>query len=207
MDPGPADFIVKTATDTLSKTDNTEMIELQVEVTDSHGTSKVIKDWLTPKMMGKIRNFCYGTGVASLYDSGDLSADHCAGLSGRCLIAVEKGGRAPDGSNYPDKNKIRDYIASNGHASAPKPSAVQVPDTKAAMLKARSAYKARFPGTPNDELIESWNQRVRKYFLGKNPELVTSVEWTKFAADGFAKPKPEQPFGDEQQFKEDDIPF
>ncbi len=210
MDPGPADFVVKSAIDTLSQSDNTEMIELQVEVTDAHGNTKVLKDWLTPKMMGKMRNFCYGTGAAALYDQGSLMAEHCAGLGGRCLLAVEKGGMAADGGRYPDKNKIRDYIAGNGSpAPAPKSPAVSVPDSTAAMRKAQSAYKAKMPAeTPRDELVEAWNQNVKKYFFGKDPDLITAAEWNKFAADGFKKPAAQQPFADDAvEFDDSSIPF
>jgi hypothetical protein len=209
MDPGPADFVVKTAEDTLSKTDSTEMIEMQVEVTDAHGNTKIIKDWLTPKMMEKMRNFCYGTGVSSLYDQGILTAEHCDGLSGRCLIAVEKGSADPKGGKYPDKNKIRDYIPTNGHTPAPVPKSptAAVPQATAAMRKAQTAYKAKYPQTPRDELIEAWNQKVNKYFFGRKPELVSAAEWQKFAADGFEKPAPEAPFGETKEFEESDIPF
>ncbi len=210
MDPGPADFVVRAAVDTISSSDKTtEQIELTIEVTDAHGNTKTITDWLTPKMMEKMRNFCYGTGVGSLYESGQLMAEHCDGLSGRCQIAVEKGGPDPKGGRYPDKNKIRDYIPNgNGHAApAPKSPAAAVPESAAAMRKAQSAFKAKHPQSPRDELIEGWNQAVKKYFFGKKPELVTAGEWEKFAADGFVKPAVEQPFGDDAQFKEDDIPF
>lgn len=207
FDPGPADFVVKTAMDTQSQSDGTDMIELQVEVTDAHGESKIIKDWLTPKMMDKMRNFCYGTDAASLYDQGTLMAEHCVGLGGRCLIAVEKGGADPKGGRYPDKNKIRDYIAGNGHAPAQRSPTISVPNSKAAMLTAQRTYKAKFSQTPLDEIKEAWNQAVRKYFFGKDAGLVTAAEWNKFAGDGFVKPAPAQPFGDEPQFKEDDIPF
>jgi len=207
MEPGPADFVVKSAADTLSNSDKTEQIEMQVEVFDQHGTSKVITDWLTPKMMEKMRNFCYGANVAALYDQGTLLAEHCIGLSGRCLIAVEKGGPDPKGGRYPDKNKIRDYIAANGHApAAPRSPAISVPDAAAAMRKAQQTYKNKYPNVPRDEIVEGWNQRVRKYFLGKNPELVTTAEWNKFAADGFEKPAPTDPFGETPAFSNTDDP-
>jgi hypothetical protein len=84
---------------------------------------------------------------------------------------------------------------------------------QAAMRKAQIAFKGKYPSSPKEELIEGWKLVTKKYFNGKDIGLVTSVEWEKFAADGFEKPKAADPFGGEQTFQVDDpnhpdfIPF
>ncbi len=75
------------------------------------------------------------------------------------------------------------------------------------MRKAQQAFKEKSPpSTPRDELVEAWKQRVHKYFLGKAEGLVTASEWAKFAADGFEKVKPAEPFT-ENEFLDSEIPF
>ncbi len=211
---GEADFVVKSALDKNAQKDGREMIEIQCECTDSAGTTKVIKDWLHPAMEHKVRHFCYAVGLGSLYERGELAAEHVEGRGGRCMIRTDK----DKSGKYPDKNEIRDYVVAaqtkqtsgyqnakgNGAATQQKP----VPSSaELAKRKAWAAYKAKWPDAPTAETQEAFKVAAAGYFRGKPFDLINGTEWEKFVADEFVRKPGESPIPDEPVFTESDIPF
>lgn len=207
---GEADFVVKTAVDKLAQKNGVEMIELQVEVTDADGTSKVLKDWLHPALMHRIRHFCYAVGLGSIYERGELAAEHCVGRGGRCMVIVESS------EEYGDQNKVRDYViaaqtkdtASYQNAKGNNGGTQKLDTTPAEVAKRRAwaAYKAKFPESPTDELQEGFRQSVAGVFPGKKTELLTAADWDRFVAGDFVKVV-ENPISETPVFADSDVPF
>lgn len=101
---GEYDYEVIEAKEARSKSGN-EMIALKVRV--FHGESeRTMNDYLLDSMPGKLKHFCVQNGLQRQYDGGTLCADDCSGRTGRAFVGIEKD-RA---GNYPDKNKIVDYV-------------------------------------------------------------------------------------------------
>lgn len=209
---GEADFVVKSGLDKLSQKDSTEMIELQVECTDAEGTTKVIKDWLHPAMEHRIRHFCYATGLGAVYERGELTAEHCEGRGGRCMIDLETSDK------YGDQNKIKDYVvadqtkgttgyqnakAANGAGTQHKPEPAEAEKAK---HKAWAAFKGKFPDVQTEVLKGEFVKAVADYFPAKKIELISAQQWEQFVGDGFAKDLV-SPIGETVEFAEDDIPF
>lgn len=204
---GEADFVVKTALDKHAQKNGVEMIELQIEVTDADGTSKVLKDWLHPALMHRIRHFCYAVGLGSIYERGELCAEHCVGRGGRCMVIIESS------EEYGDQNKVRDYVVAGqtketpGYQTAKGNGAAKPPsDVDQAKRRAWTKYKAKFPQSPTDELQEGFRQSVAGVFPGKKAELLSAADWDRFVAGGFVKVM-ESPISEEPAFAESDIPF
>jgi hypothetical protein len=208
---GEADFVVKTAKNAISK-NNDEMIEMQVECTDADGMTKVVRDWLHPAMPHRIRHFCYATGLGSIYERGELDAEHCGGRGGRCMIQVEHS------EQYGDQNKIKDYVVadqtkgttgyqnaknSNGAGPQHKPEPTEAEKAK---RRAWDNFKSKFPEVQTAELQGEFKKAVADYFPAKKIELIGAGEWDRFVKDGFVKDAT-SPIGDEAVFAESDIPF
>jgi hypothetical protein len=209
---GEADFVVKSGLDKLSQKDSTEMIELQVECTDADGTTKVIKDWLHPAMEHRIRHFCYATGLGAVYERGELTAEHCEGRGGRCMIDLEKSDK------YGDQNKIKDYVvadqtkgttgyqnakAANGAGTQHKSDPTEAEKAK---RRAWDNFKSKFPEVQTAELQTEFRKAVDDYFPAKKIELIGAGEWERFVNDGFVKDAT-SPISDETVFADSDIPF
>lgn len=93
-------------------------------------------------------------------------------------------------------------------APAPKPAPKTAPPPKSASPareRAWDAFKEAHPGLSVTERAAQWRNDLAAMFPGKAQDQVTDAEWIK-AASRFKSPAT-APFGDEQQFKEDDIPF
>jgi hypothetical protein len=211
LQKGEADFVVKTARNAISQ-NNAEMIELQVEVTDSTGMTAILKDWLLPAMGHKLRHFCYATGLGAVYERGELDAEHCTGRGGRCMVAVEKS------EQYGDKNKIKDYVvadqtkgttgyqnakAANGAGTQHKPDPTEAEKAK---HRAWGVFKSKFPEVPTVELQGEFKKAVTDYFPAKKVELIGAADWERFIKDGFAKALV-SPIGEDAGFTDDSIPF
>lgn len=117
---GEYDFEVKDAAEKESKNGN-EMIELQVTIFDTEGNRSMVFDYLvhTPKAAYKVKHFADATGMEDRYARGEMQAHDCVFKKGRCKVIVKKGERKDDGSFYPDRNSISDYVATATAATAP----------------------------------------------------------------------------------------
>jgi hypothetical protein len=63
------------------------------------------------------------------------------------------------------------------------------------------------PTSSKEAKNEMWKGTVHDYFKGKPQQQVTASEWRQFVKDDFVQPVPVNPIGEEEQFKEEDIPF
>ncbi len=111
MEPGIYDFEVAQAQDTVSKSGN-DMIKLQLKVWDKDGNERFVFDYLLEAMEFKLRHFAESVELLDLYNAGEMFAPDCVGRCGKVELLVEKGARKPDGTMYPDKNTVKDYVPS-----------------------------------------------------------------------------------------------
>ncbi len=102
-------FQVNDAENCISKSGN-EMIKLTITVWADNAVT--IFDYLLEAMAHKLRHFCSATGLIAKYESGDLEDVDCVGKEGHLELIVQKGKQKDDGSMYPDRNAIKDYLLS-----------------------------------------------------------------------------------------------
>lgn len=124
MAPGFYSFVVKDAENCVSKTGN-DMIKLTLSVQDANGFKHTLFDYLLQKgkqMEFKLRHFCEHTGLMDKYNAGELLAADCVDKAGVCEIVLQPGADKYDGTKYPDKNAVKDYMENKVSMSkAPTP--------------------------------------------------------------------------------------
>ena len=119
IEAGTYPFEVLEAEDTKSKSGN-EMIKVKLKLWDNAGRERVVFDYLLEAMSYKLRHFCEATSLLDKYETGDLQASSLIGRGGKLELETELGKAKPDGSgNYPDKNRVADYVKSDGAVSKP----------------------------------------------------------------------------------------
>jgi hypothetical protein len=122
---GEVDFEVLEAEEKMSASGNS-MIELTMRVTDSHGVSSRVWDYLvaTPATKYKIKAFCEVTGLINVYNDAYLEDSHCVGRIGRCYVNYEeyKGKKSLKVKFYcatPNADKKEDESQHAKHSSSP----------------------------------------------------------------------------------------
>ena len=93
------------AVEKVSKAGNS-MIEMRVAVRGSDGIDRELPDWLVANDRGalKLRHAAEAVGALARYEAGEIEAEHFPGHDVRVKIIVEKR------RNFPDQNRIEDYI-------------------------------------------------------------------------------------------------
>jgi Protein of unknown function (DUF669) len=112
---GEYDFTVVYAEDKVSEKGN-EYIFLKLQVWDFDGRERLIFTNLA--FIKLLKHFCDITGLQDKYQHGEIFAADCLNKMGRCILKIQQGNKKPDGSYYPDKNVVEDYIIK-------KPSTIQ----------------------------------------------------------------------------------
>lgn len=108
---GNYSFVIREAKQRLSSTGN-PMIEVLISIVDNNGNNRNIKDYLlsTDKMIYKLKHLCDSIGVLKDYERGILDLVKFVNQKGQAKIIIQKGGVSADGSLYPDKNAVKDYL-------------------------------------------------------------------------------------------------
>lgn len=106
LTPGPANFEILEAADTVSKSSGNPMIKLQLRVWDKDGREGIIFDYLTSNAQWKIKNLLESIGCIDLYGSGEIDPGALVGSGGNAIIFIEKDRTG----QYGDSVKIRDYV-------------------------------------------------------------------------------------------------
>lgn len=202
--PGECDFTVRDATDEVSDKGN-EMIKLMLEVWDQDGEKAVVFDYLLEAMAHKLRHFCYAVGLGHIYEAGELTADHCIGKGGRLLIRNEQDKL----KKYPPKNGVADYVLADRTKETPnyqtsKSNGMGGVALQQAKQAAWQEFGRQYKGDPAMKETE-FRQAAARYFSNRALDSLGYLEWQKFTKDGF-RPQ-DAPFSEQQEFKEDDIPF
>lgn len=104
---GIYDFEIPAAEDKVSSNNN-EMIEIKLNIYDTDGSIRSIRDWIMPQMVKKFKHFHNACGMMDKYESGTLVAADIIGKTGKCIVKQE---------TYTNKdgleimsNKIVDYV-------------------------------------------------------------------------------------------------
>lgn len=105
---GIYDFCVIKAEEQKSKSGN-DMIVLTLKVWEDN-RERQITDYLLEAMPHKFRHFNEAVGLLNIYQTGELHANDCLNKKGKVEIIVQQGQAKPDGSRYPNKNSIKDYV-------------------------------------------------------------------------------------------------
>ncbi len=120
MSDGDYDAVIDDSIDKISQRSGKPMMEMNLTVYDSFGRGHLVKEYLvfTPSMMWKVIHFSESSGLVEEYKNKKLCSDIVRGKNIRVRITTEKGSEIPvdklkgkpEGSRYPDKNKVLDYI-------------------------------------------------------------------------------------------------
>ena len=57
-----------------------------------------------------LRRVCEANNMLDRYDAGQVDDYDLQGKTGKCVITIEKGTLKDDGTYYPDKNKIKEFL-------------------------------------------------------------------------------------------------
>jgi hypothetical protein len=107
MEAGIYDFEVAGAEEKVSAKGN-EMLELKVNVYETDGTIRPMRDWILPQMAKKFKHFHDATDMMDKYKTGSLVAADVIGKTGKCMIVVSTY-KNKDGLDITN-NKIDDYV-------------------------------------------------------------------------------------------------
>lgn len=116
LKPGTYDFEVAEAEERVSKAGN-DMIVLKLFVFGEDGGRRVVTDWLMESVPHKLRHAADAMGLLQNYDSGELVAEDFWGKTGKVKIGIRKDATG----QYPDQNRVLDYVKENGAAAASTP--------------------------------------------------------------------------------------
>ena len=112
---GDYDFEVASAEDRRGK-DGGEQIKVQMVFFGPQGRKTTVFEYLTPKAVWKIQQFCDSIGIGDVFDTGKLTARHIKpGVGGRATLSIQ----TDKTGQYPDKNTVAKYL--NGTAAPAKP--------------------------------------------------------------------------------------
>lgn len=116
--PWPAgtvcDYEIKEAKEARSKNEN-DMIKAHVDVYNDKGECKAITVYF-----GDWNDYHFSRINRERYEAGQVDAEDLLGKTGKCVLGIEKGGLKDDGTKYPDKNNIREFLKRDGADVAKK---------------------------------------------------------------------------------------
>jgi hypothetical protein len=133
MKEGEYDAVIDKVEHKVSQNSGNNMFEMTLSVYDQQGKSHQVKDYLvfTKGMMWKVIHCADSAGLLKEYEEKKLAPEVLQGAGVRVRIVIEEGGVIPhdrlkgktEGSKYPDKNKIDNYIKKADQKPLAKPSA------------------------------------------------------------------------------------
>lgn len=103
------DYSIEAAQEKISAKGN-EMIQLNVKIFNAEGSEQIIIDYLGEWNLFKLKHICEANGLLEQYQAGNIGSDDLYYKTGKCVLNVQKGAKKDDGSFYPDKNGIQDYL-------------------------------------------------------------------------------------------------
>jgi hypothetical protein len=220
LEPGECEFEVRDATDETSNSGN-PMIKLTMDVFDKTGKKAIVYDYLLEAMAHKVRHFAYAVGLGHFYEAGEFDAEHCVGKGGRLIIRTKKQ------QGYEPKNDVADYVVGGNAKTTPGYQNAKAQDSGNAAPPlggrdlARRSFNARASQLDPTARSTAWMEAVSQYFGHTDQGSIPDGDWRNFEAVvrqswqagkgipiAMRKRVPvEAPFGESQEFKEDDIPF
>lgn len=117
IEPGIYNFQVFEATEKVSKSGN-EMIELKLRIWDNNGRERIVFDYLLTAFAHKLRTFCEAVGLLEQYEADNLNANDCLSKSGKVDLGIQAEKKKDDGSSWPAKNTVLEYVVSDAKTAA-----------------------------------------------------------------------------------------
>ncbi len=127
---GLYDAVVTFSQDKQSANSGNPMMDMTLQVFDENGKARDVRDFLvfTKTMMWRVIHFAESAGLLKQYQAGKLCSEIAIGSRVKVKIVVEEGREIPEdklkgkpqGSKYPDKNKVEDYIKLIGNNRTPE---------------------------------------------------------------------------------------
>lgn len=106
MPDGEYDFYVKESEKYVNQKNGNQSIKLTLGIINHRNIEKLLNCYLSVNYKLLLKHFCDATGLEEHYKKGTLSPEHCKNQSGKCKIITE----IQEGTNYPPKNVIRDFV-------------------------------------------------------------------------------------------------
>jgi hypothetical protein len=127
---GVYEAVITASKDTTSANSGNPMMDMTVTVYDHDGKPHDVRDFLvfTKAMMWKVIHFADSAALTKEYEGGKLCSEAAINKAVMVKVNVDEGREIPhdklngkpQGSKYPDKNKIEDYIKRDAQAEAIK---------------------------------------------------------------------------------------
>lgn len=92
------------------KTSGEEMFELAIEIYNGAGEKQTIREWIGSWNLFMLKAICESNNMLAAYEAGEVNAHDLYDKTGKAKLKVEKGQPNPNGGNYPDKNKIQEFL-------------------------------------------------------------------------------------------------
>lgn len=106
--PWPAglvvDYEIKESLAATSKAGR-DMIKAHIDVYNEKGECKGIIVYF-----GDWNDYHFSRICRDRYEAGQVDAEDLLGKTGKCILGIEKGSLKDDGTKYPDKNNIREFL-------------------------------------------------------------------------------------------------
>ena len=132
--PGVYDFEVITAEEKERSAPGALMFKVKLDVFSGDGSSKHVYDYLgTDFLKHKLRHFCFATGLAKEYESGEVYDTDMRERSGKVKIGID------DDPGYGKKNVAQDYIVPPDQAER----STEAKDTKIQGVPSHQSAAAR----------------------------------------------------------------
>lgn len=117
--PWPAgtvcDYEIKEAVEATSKAGR-DMIKSHIDVYNDKGDVKGIITYF-----GDWNDYHFSRINRERYEAGQVDPEDLLGRTGKCVLGIEKGGLKDDGTKYPDKNNIREFLKLDSEVKKAKP--------------------------------------------------------------------------------------
>lgn len=185
-----------------SKSSGNPMQVWSIKVEDENGRKLNINEYVTASAAYKIKMLASAIGKLEDFENQSFQAEDYIGSSFMVELTVEKT------DQYGDQNRIKKYKPSQA-ATPVKPVAPKGPSPADLLSQAKrrvmDALKAKHPDASTDQLMTKLNEAVAAMFPGQKIGTLGVMQFDQMVKHNF---KPiESPISEEQQFKDDDIPF
>jgi len=120
LEDGEYNAVITRAEARISTNSGNPMIEVDLDVYDKNGRAHVVRDFLvfTRSMTWKVIHCTNAVGLQKEFESKQLQPEMLVNKNVRVMVSVQAGGLIPtdrlkgkpEGSKYPDKNVIQDYV-------------------------------------------------------------------------------------------------
>jgi hypothetical protein len=113
--PGDYEAEVIKSDEAVSKSSGNDMIKICLKLYGRNGDTVLLNDYLLESFPKKLKHFCDSAGLMDVYESGELSAEHCKGVTVIARIKVK------NDPQYGEQNAVEDYVTPSVLPKCPPP--------------------------------------------------------------------------------------